>query len=82
MLVEWLDEAPIGTTFFCCWDYTEDTLLTLEVGVVVGDVTGGFATGALGLSRCEHCGKDLPVLDLKVCYCRYPCTSFSALRAT
>jgi hypothetical protein len=42
MLVERLDEAPVGTTFFCGWGCTEDTLLTLEVGVVAGGVTGGL----------------------------------------
>jgi hypothetical protein len=42
MLVEQLDEALVETTFLCSWDYTEDTLLTLEVGVVAGGVTGGL----------------------------------------
>jgi hypothetical protein len=81
MLVERLDEAPVETTFFCGWDYTKDTLLTSEVGVVAGGVAGGLATGALGLSRLERCGKDLPGLDLKFCYFRCSCTSLSALRA-
>jgi hypothetical protein len=80
MLVEWLDEATIETTFFYGWDYTEDTLLTSEVGVVAGGVAGGLATGALGLSRSQRCGKDLPGLDLKFCCYRRPCTSLLAIR--
>jgi hypothetical protein len=75
MLVERLDEALVGTTFFCCWDYTKDTLLTSEVGVGAGGVAGGLAIAALDLSRSERCRKDLLVLDLKVCCCRRPCTS-------
>jgi hypothetical protein len=81
MLVKRLDEAPIRTTFLCYWDYTEDTLLTSEVGAVAGGVAGGLATDALGLSRSKCCGKDLPVLDLKVCCHHHPYTSLSALRA-
>jgi hypothetical protein len=81
MLVEQLDEAPVGTTFFCYWNCTEDTLLTSEVGVVAGGVASGLATGALGLSRSEDCGKDLLVLDLKFYCCHCPYTSLSALRA-
>jgi hypothetical protein len=81
MLVERLDEAPLGTTFLCGWGCTEDILLTSEVGVVAGGVASGVAIGALGLLRSEHCEKDLPGLDLKFCCCRRPCTSFSVLRA-
>jgi hypothetical protein len=75
MLVEWLNEALVETTFFGGWNYTEDTLLTWEVGVVAGGIAGGLAVGALGLSRSERCGKDLPGLDLKFCCCRRPYTS-------
>jgi hypothetical protein len=80
MLVEWLDETPVGTTFFCYWDCTKDTLLTSKVGVVAGGVAGGLATSALDLSMSERCGKDLPVLDPNVYCCRRPCTSLSVLR--
>jgi hypothetical protein len=55
MLVEQLDEAPVETTFFFCWNCTEDTLLTSEVGVITGGIAGGLATGAVGLLRSEHC---------------------------
>jgi hypothetical protein len=81
MSMDRLDEAPVQTTFFCSWDYTEDTLLTSEVDIAAGGVTGGFATVALGLSRSERCRKDLPGLDLKFYFCHRPCTSLSALRA-
>jgi hypothetical protein len=79
MLVEQLDEALVETTFLCSWDYTEDTLLTLEVGVVAGGVADGLATCILGLLRSERCRKDLLGLDLKFCCCHHPCTSLSAL---
>ena len=66
MLVEWLDEAPVGTTFFYDWGCTEDTLLTSEVDVVeadtTGDVTDGLATGALGLV-------DVRTLQKKISQC-------------
>ena len=85
MLVEWLDEAPVGTTFFYDWGCTEDTLLTSEVDVVEADttydVTDGLATSALGLLISKRCKKDLPVLDLKDCCCWHPYTSRSVLRA-
>jgi hypothetical protein len=81
MLVERLNEALVETTFFYGWNCTEDALLTSEVGVVAGGVAGGLATCALGLSRPERCGKDLPGLDLKFCCRRRPCASLSALRA-
>ena len=85
MLVERLDEAPVGTTFFYDWGCTEDTLLTSEVDVVEADTTGdvadGLATGALGLSMSERCEKDLLVMDLKDYCCWRPCTSRSALRS-
>jgi hypothetical protein len=41
-----LDKAPVETTFFYGWDCTEDTLLTSEVGVVAGGVTGGLGWNA------------------------------------
>ena len=84
MLGEQLDEALVGTTFLCGWGCTYDTLLTSDIGVVeaaVGNVAGGLATGALGLSMSERCEKKLPVLDLKDCCCWRPYTSRSALRA-
>ena len=86
MLMEQFDEALVETTFFCGWDCIEDTLLTSEVGVVVavaaaGNVAGGLATGALGLSMSERCEKDLLVMDLKDYCCWRPCTSRSALRS-
>jgi hypothetical protein len=56
MLVEQLDEARVEITFFCGWDCIEDTLLTSEVGVVAGGVSGGLVAGALGLLRSERCG--------------------------
>ena len=80
MLMERLDKALVEGTFVCGWGCTDDTLLTSEVGVVkavAGNVAGGLATGALGLSMLEHCEKDLPVLDLKCCCCWRPCTSHS-----
>ena len=84
MLVERLDEALVEGTFFCGWGYTDDTLLTSEVGVIeaaAGNVPGGLATGALGLSMSERCEKDLLVMDLKDYCCWRPCTSRSALRS-
>jgi hypothetical protein len=83
VLLEQLDEAAGGAIFLCCWDCIEDALLTTGsgLGVIAGCIAGGLATGALGLSRSECYEKDLLVLDLKVCYCRHPCTSLSALRA-
>jgi hypothetical protein len=81
MLVERLDEALVETTFFYGWDYTEDTLLTLEVGVVASCVASGLAIGTLGLSRLECRGKDLLGLDLKFHCCHHPFASLSALRA-
>jgi len=66
MLVERLDEALVGTTFFYNWGCTEDTLLTSKVGVVeadaVGNVTDGLATGALGLV-------DVRTLQKKISQC-------------
>ena len=84
MLVERLDEALVEGTFVCGLGCTDDNLLTSEIGVVeavAGNVAGGLATGALGLSMSGHCGNDFPELDLKDCCCWRPYTSRSALRA-
>ena len=40
---------------------TEDKVLTLKAFVVAIGVASGLATVALGLSKSERCGKDLPI---------------------
>jgi len=68
MLVVLLDETP-GATLFCgSWGCTEDKVLTLKAFVVAIGVASGLATVALGLSKSEWCGKDLPMGDLNDCW--------------
>jgi len=68
MLVVLLEETP-GATLFCgSWGCTEDKVLTLKAFVVAIGVASGLATVALGLSKSERCGKDLPMGDLNDCW--------------